>query len=137
MTHVVPPRLRGPREVRVLSADEGRNGQLVSLEGVDDIDAASRLVGRLLLARVEDLPDDFALHDADALVGRAVTDAKAGFLGTIAKLMRGPANDVWVIDGGPCGEVLLPVVDSVVRELPARGEILVNAPEGLLGEGMK
>lgn len=133
-TFVVPPALKGPRMRRVLSADEGRSGQLVSLEGVGDIDSASRLVGKLLLARVGDLPEGYALHDADALVGRPVRDVRWGRLGSVVELMRGPANDVWVIDGGPHGEVLLPVVDSVVSELPPEGEILVDAPEGLLGE---
>ena len=43
----------------------------------------------------------------------------------------GPANDVWVIDG-PFGEVLVPVVDEVVVEVPDAGPIIVSVPSGLV-----
>ena len=61
-----------------------------------------------------------------------MADAQAGPLGTIAEVMRGPANDVWVVrDGGR--ELLLPVIDSVVSEVPEAGPITVDAT-GFLGE---
>lgn len=105
---------------------------LVSLSGVDDLNAAECLVGRTLLARWDDLPDGFELHDADALVGREVHDARLGDLGHVTEVMRGPANDVWVVEG-PHGEVLLPVIDEVVSSVPPAGAIQVSAPQGLIG----
>ena len=56
---VVPPPLKGPRVRSVASADDGDRGQLVRLDGVGDLDAASSLVGKTLLARVDDLPEGF------------------------------------------------------------------------------
>ena len=131
---VVPPPLRGPRwhTVRSCSAD-GRSGALVALSGVDTIEAAERLVGRELLARVADLPDDLALHDADRLVGRTVTDELTGESGRLCEVMRGPANDVWVVRGER-GELLLPVVADVVDEVPDEGPIPVRVPAGLSWE---
>ena len=41
--------------------------------------------------------------------------------------MVGPANDVWVIDVAGEGELLLPVIDQVVGEVPEKGAIPVNA----------
>lgn len=131
---VVPPRLKGPRSYVVKRVSEGAHGQLVSLSGVTGINEADGLCGRYLLAREKDLPDDVALHDAEALFGREVTDESLGFLGTIEEVMVGPANDVWVIEG-PFGEVLVPVVEDVVLEVPDTGAIGVRVPSGLVDGG--
>lgn len=132
---VVPPELQGPRwrAVTALSHDD-RAGDLVAVSGCDTLTDAEALVGRYLLASVADLPDDLALHDAGRLVGRSVADAAGEELGTIVEVMSGPANDVWVVRGEG-GELLLPVVDAVVREVPDAGAIPVRVPAGLAWEG--
>ena len=127
----VPPALRGPRRHVVTScADNGRSGRLVALSGVCDLASAEALVGKTLLARVADLPEDLALHDAGRLVGREVVDVVAGATGAIAEVMRGPANDVWVVRG-PLGEILVPVIDEVVSSVPEEGPIPLAVPAGL------
>ncbi|MDO4797262.1 MAG: 16S rRNA processing protein RimM [Coriobacteriales bacterium] len=129
---VVPPRLKGPREFEVLRCSDSANGQLVSLAGVTTIQAASGLVGRTVLARVADLPEDLCLHDVESLLGRSVCDERLGELGTIAEVMRGPANDVWVVTGR-YGEVLVPVVAHVVSHVaPDASPIDVSLPGGLV-----
>ena len=127
---VVPPMLRGSRWHAVEDCDDsGRSGSLVALSGVSTIDDAQELVGRYLLARREDLPDDLELHDGERLVGREVVDDQ-GRRGTITEVMLGPANDVWVIRDGR-DEVLLPVIDDVVSAVPEEGPIRVSVPAGL------
>lgn len=129
---VVPPRLKGPRRFVVRRCTDSATGQLVALAGIDSLQQASALVGRTILAREADLPKDYALHDVDALLGREVTDVRLGVLGSIEEVMRGPAQDVWVVRG-PYGEVLVPVVDEVV--LSHEGDpIEVDLPGGLVGE---
>ena len=131
---VVPPALRGSRwhTVRSCSADD-RQGALVSLSGVGDLSAAEALVGRFLLARACDLPADLALHDPARLVGRVVRDEGTGDEGAIAEVLCGPANDVWVLRGEK-GELLLPVHEQVVREVPDQDPIEVRVPAGLTWE---
>lgn len=128
---VVPPRLKGPRERKVTSCADSETGQLVHLSGIDDLGAASELVGRTLLVSEADLPAGFALHDVPRLMGRPVRDARAGELGRIREVMRGPANDVWVVVG-PLGEVLVPVVDAYVTHVSDHGDIEVNLPNGIV-----
>lgn len=124
---VVPPLLRGDRRHTILSCErDDREGSLVSLSGITDISAADELRGRYLLAREADLPEGWELHDAERLVGREVVDGKAGSLGTIEEVMVTPANDVWVVRQGSF-EVLLPVVEAVVMNLPDSGPIEVDA----------
>lgn len=128
---VVPPALRGPRRHVVTSCSEGgRSGCLVALSGVRDLASAEGLVGKTLLAREADLPEGLALHDAGRLVGREVVDGATGAAGRIEEVMRGPANDVWVVRG-PLGEILLPVIDDVVSSVPDEGPIEVSIPDGL------
>ena len=132
---LVPPELAGPRWRTVTScSSDDRDGQLVTLSGVGDISAAEALVGKYLLARRSELPADLELHDPRALLGREVVDERLGSLGRIEELMRGPANDVWVVRG-PLGETLLPVVDEVVGVPPERGPIPVRVPAGLEPKG--
>ncbi len=128
----VPPALKQSRWHTVTSVEEGSgSGQLVALSGSRSIGSAQELAGKVLLASVESLPEDYALHDVDALLDREVVSHTYGSLGTITEILTGPANDVWVVDG-PYGEVLLPVIDEVVRAIDAAGPLEVNVPDGLI-----
>ena len=110
----VPPQLRADRYHDVLSAAaDGGPGQRVLLSGVSDLSAAKALVGTSVLV--------------------PVGDRRYGMLGTIAEVMVGGGNDVWVVEG-PYGEVLIPVVDAIVTNCPADGVIDVDLPDGLVGE---
>ncbi len=127
---VVPPDLKGPRELTVVESDEGKAGQLVAFSGVDSLGAAAKLVGKTLLAHVRDLPENFELMDIDLMVGRRVSDAALGSLGCIEDVLVGPANDVWVVRGA-YGEVLVPAVADLV--VSTEGEaIVVDLPAGLV-----
>lgn len=127
----VPPELAGERWHVAHDVRDGGRGQLVRLSGVGDISAAEALVGKTLLAPVDELPDDLDLHDPAFLLGTPVTDERAGAIGEVSEVMAGPANDVWAVEG-PFGEVLLPVVDEVVLGVGEDGSILVRLPEGTL-----
>lgn len=126
---IVPPALKGDRfhDVERVSTEDA--GQLLVLSGIDDRGAAEKLVGRYVLALRADLPAHVELHDAGSLVGRTVVDDALGDLGTITEVMTGPANDVWVVVG-PRGEALLPVIPTVVSEVPDDGPIAVVVPAG-------
>lgn len=66
------------------------------------------------------------------LLGRSVVDERFDDLGSIVEVMETPANDVWVLDGSSHGEVLMPVIDEVIVELPEEGAITVHIMDGLL-----
>lgn len=134
---VVPPRLKGDRfhVVERASDDGSRASQLVAISGVSDLDAAEGLRGRYLLARREDLPADVELMDAEAMVGRTVTDERTGVLGRVCEVIRTPAHDVWQVVTSS-GELLLPVVDAIGARLSGDGEVSVSVPEGMMGELM-
>jgi 16S rRNA processing protein RimM len=61
------------------------------------------------------------------LVGLAVVTPDGASLGTVRDLIRAGASDVLVIEGGE-RELLLPMVDSVVREIDVAGGRIVATP---------
>lgn len=129
--HVVPPTLYGPRDIRIESVDELSSGQLVlSFESVNCIDDAEQLAGRWLLVALDDLDLD---DDANWFIGCAVHDERYGELGQVSELIETPANDVIVVNG-PYGEVLVPVIDEVIVEVPQEDglPIVTHIMDGLI-----
>lgn len=109
---------------------------LLKIEGCDSIDTADTFRGTQVLIPLENavkLPDDeFYVHD---LLGCVVVAHQGRELGTITDVLRSGANDVYVVNG-KYGEVLLPVIKSVVKavDLKAR-KISVELMEGLAPAG--
>jgi 16S rRNA processing protein RimM len=124
------------RETVVTAVRPGPKGPLVSLSGIDSIDAASSIRGASLLADAACLPDGVVDGDVeDDPVGLLVTDSVRGELGRVAEVIVTGANDVWIVRGGPWGEVLLPVIPQCVREVDwDAGTAAVTLLPGLLEE---
>jgi 16S rRNA processing protein RimM len=130
---LTPPPLKGVRSAQVRGVREVGNGWVVLFEGVDTIDIASTLAGRLVLARKTDLPVDFLDTDIVGACSRMVHDRHYGVLGTIQEVLSSSAQDIWVVQGR-YGEVLIPVVDAMVCDIPDDESlpIEVDLPEGLV-----
>jgi len=120
------------RTARVLSIRSGPKGPLFSFAGVTDIDTASALRGCNVLARAVDLPE---IEEEFDPVGLRVIDAERGEIGEVADVIVTGANDVWVIEDGPFGTVLIPVIESVVGEIDEdEGTVAVTLLPGLIDE---
>ena len=62
------------------------------------------------------------------IVGLQVLTTDGEVLGTVREVFRAGAGEVYVVSGGPRGEVLVPAVRSVVTELtPPEGRLVVDA----------
>lgn len=129
---LTPPALDRDRFCVVESVTDTGDGDLVKFEGIDDLTAAEKISGCLVLASADDFELDPLTQAYDDLIDRAVEDERFGALGRIVEVMTTPANDVWVIDGGRYGEVLVPVIEQVVLDLPDTGTIRVRIMDGLI-----
>lgn len=111
----VPP----PSSVRegvIESVRSGPKGPLLKIEGIDDIDTATTLRGCTVLVH----PSEFDAEDLAAatdFTGYETRTDDGDVLGTITETIVTGANDVWVVEGERYGQVLLPVIDDVVREI--------------------
>lgn len=128
----VPPQLRRNRFHTIVHTSSEGAGQLIGLSDVDNISEAQELVGCSLLAPVYELPKDLP-PSFDELLERQVIDRRYGDLGVITHILEGPANNVWVVQKAN-KEVLVPAVDTFIKELPTQGPIVVELPSGLVEE---
>jgi 16S rRNA processing protein RimM len=122
-----------PVVVRAARLHQGR--LLLSLEGVEDRDAAEGLRGAWLsipVAAARPLePGEFWPHQ---LVGLAVVDRQGRRRGRVADVVPGAAHDLLAVEL-PGGErVLVPAVAALVTVELDAGRVLVDAVPGLLGE---
>ena len=105
----------------------------LTLEGLDDPDAAEALRGASVSVLISDLPPkapgEFYYYEA---IGCAVATTDGRLIGVIEDVIATGANDVWVVRDGAT-EVLVPVIENVVKsmDLGAR-RMVVEAVPGLL-----
>lgn len=130
--HLTPPALKRERVSTVEAVSLVPEGARVRFSCSRNLDEAESLARCYVLANC----DDFELGALDAafdeLIGRSVVDERHGEIGVIGEVMETPANDVWVVDGGAYGEVLIPVIADVVEAIPSEGPISVRLMDGLL-----
>jgi 16S rRNA processing protein RimM len=123
------------RAVRVEAARPKKDGWILRLDVSRGRDEAEALRGAVLLAAREDLPepDEGEWFVAD-LIGLAVETESGDALGEIAEVLTLPANDVLVVRG-PRGEVLLPLIDDVVKDVDlVASRMRVHLLPGLIEE---
>ncbi|MDO8506228.1 MAG: ribosome maturation factor RimM [Candidatus Limnocylindria bacterium] len=104
---------------------------IIRFAGYDTRERASELRGRFLRVPVEEArqavgPDAVLWRD---LIGLAVETPEGKALGTVAELIRAGASDVLVVSGDGGRELLLPMIDTVVRAVDLAGGRIVVVPQ--------
>lgn len=128
---VVPPP-GGPRGGTVESVRPGPKGPLIKISGIDDRSSAESVRGCSLVARPGDLPEGWDAEPFDP-EGFQIVDEVRGRIGVIRDVIITGANDVWVVEDGPYGQVLVPVIDDVVIEIDEDTEtVTVRLLDGLI-----
>jgi 16S rRNA processing protein RimM len=103
---------------------------LVKLKGIDGVQAAQAMKGRVLYANRKELLLPEGRRFIADLVGLDVYDRRMGrVIGKLAEVVPKPAHDVYVVRGGE-REVLIPAVDAFLRGTTA-GRIEVETIEGM------
>jgi 16S rRNA processing protein RimM len=122
----------GVGPVRVESIRGEKASPIVALEGYRTRDAASTLRDRFLrVSRTEARRATRGSYLWADLVGMAVATPDGRALGVVRDLIRAGGSDVLVIDG-EAGELLLPMLDTVVRSVDLDAKRIVATPlEGL------
>ncbi|MFT4035371.1 MAG: ribosome maturation factor RimM [Patulibacter sp.] len=120
----------GEAEPRVVQRRAGTDERpLVRLSGCATRSDAEALRGRALMVALEDAPqlgdDEYWAHD---LVGCAVRAQDGEQLGEVRELRAYPSCEVLRVDGGPRGELLIPMVrDAIVAVALDVRQITVDA----------
>jgi 16S rRNA processing protein RimM len=118
-------------ESRVISTIRPTSGAvLLTLDGVEDRDAAEALRGKEIEVDRVDVPLEEGEYLLADLPGCQVVDGQGTELGRIAEVIPG-AQPILVIHGAD-GELMLPLVPHFVRAVDIAGRrVEVELPEGL------
>ncbi len=107
-------------------SQESKPGILVRFDELDSREAAQRMRDRYLEAVADQpLPDgSWYWHQIKDLVVRT-TDGRE--LGRVVDVFRAGGGEVYVVRGGPLGELMVPGVSGIVVELdPEAGHMVVD-----------
>jgi 16S rRNA processing protein RimM len=110
------------------------NGRaLLSLDGIDTIEAAKSLVGLSLFLPDSYLPalddDEFYIHE---LIGFELTDQHLGRIGTVENIYELPTQNALVLTYQGKEVLVLMQSEWIVEFDKAKKTLLMNLPEGLL-----
>ncbi|MBI2913162.1 MAG: 16S rRNA processing protein RimM [Chloroflexi bacterium] len=105
----------------------------LKLSGIDDRQAADTLRGEYLSLTEGDLaPLAEGEYYRFQLIGLSVRSTEGEPLGRVVRVLTTPGNDVFVVEG-PLGEVLIPAIEDVVKEVDLdSGTMTVEVVPGLL-----
>ena len=118
----------GETEYKIASAKAHGKVTLLDIKGVDSIEKAEALRGKVLLVKRDDISLPEGRYFVDELVGCSVTDADTGVcLGIITDVSKTGANDVWHITRDD-EEYLVPAIPDVIVSVDVEKEIAVLRP---------
>ena len=105
---------------------------LFELDGINDIDAAMTLRGKVVYADRNDISiDEDAFFIAD-IIGLDVIDLESGEkIGTLSDVLNLGASDLYEIDTKN-GKKLIPAVPEFIKEIDLEKGIFVSLIEGML-----
>ena len=117
--------------VKLVKASVFKRFVIATLEGVNDIDAASALREKVVFAAREDLPLEEGDNFIADLIGLPVIDAESGRVyGTLTGVINNGAADIYEIET-PSGQRLMPAVDEFVRSIDDEKGIFITPIEGM------
>jgi 16S rRNA processing protein RimM len=113
-------------ELEVVRSSPHQGRFIVTLDGVNSIEAADRLRDTELFAAPIDDPSQLWVHE---LVGARAVDTAGSELGLVQEVQANPASDLLVLDSG----ALIPL--RFVVDLEPGVRVTVEVPDGLLDLG--
>lgn len=123
-------RCDGVGELTIVSRRGTSDSPILRFEGIDTREKAEELRGRFLrVARDESRRATKGAYLWADLVGAAVTSEGGELLGTVRDLIRAGENDVLIVVDGSGRERLLPVLESVIRDVDLEGARIVVRPQ--------
>lgn len=111
-----------------------KNMVILKLSGVDDINDAENLRNKILTVPREELGElpEGTYYICD-LLGCMVETVEGRVLGKICDIIKTGSNDVYVVEDDDKKQVLIPVIDEVVKQVDLENKhITVEPLKGLI-----
>jgi 16S rRNA processing protein RimM len=104
---------------------------IVTLEGIEDRDAAGKMRNQMVFVRsggLPPLPEGEYYHHQ--LLGLVVEDESGAKLGVLEQILETGANDVYLVRSDEGAELLLPAIHDVILEIkPEEGKVVARPME--------
>ncbi len=122
-----------PLKLIVESARQHKGFILVKFVGYDNInDVQAFRDHELMVSGKNQQPLEDGQYYYHQIIGLSVKTVDGEELGTIKEILSPGANDVWVVQRDGKKDLLLPVIDDVVKDVDLdAGEVTVELMEGL------
>lgn len=121
--------------ITINSSRQHKGFTLITLAGFDNINDVLKYKGTVLKVAEENLTDndlDDGQYYYHQIIGLNVVTEDGQTLGKIKEIMAPGANDVWVVERPGQDDLLLPVIDQVVKTIDLdAGQVTVELMEGL------
>lgn len=127
----------GEEEVRVKTARVHKNMALLTLEGIETVEQADLLRGRILYLDRSDCKLEQGRYFIQDMLGLTVLDADDPTIcyGELTDVYQTGANDVYEVTGAEGKQYLIPAIpDVIVGKEIEQGRILIRPLEGLFDE---
>lgn len=113
-----------------------KNIALLRIEGIDTVEKADMLRGKVLYMRRKDAKLPKGVHFVQDLLGLEVRDYDTDTLyGTLTDVLKTGANDVYEVKDAEGKAYYIPVINEVVRKKdPKNGVVLITPMKGIFGD---
>ena len=127
---------RGEKSVKLESARAHKNAALLKLEGVDSIEDAEKLRGKILYMRREDAKlqkGDYFI--AELMDCKVIDDEDESIIyGTVCDVLNNCSTDVWCIKNGD-KEYNFPAIPDIVKSVDVvKGIVKITPLKGLFDD---
>ncbi|CUS26193.1 16S rRNA-processing protein RimM [Paucilactobacillus oligofermentans DSM 15707 = LMG 22743] len=119
--------------VTIKSAKVQKNMYMVVFTGLEDINLVEKYKGLDLVVSEDEQQglekDEYYYRE---IIGLTVETIEGETLGTIKEIMSPGANDVWVVNRKGQDDLLLPVIDDVIKKVDLKNQkVTIELMEGL------
>ncbi len=123
----------GNEVLNITNVKYQKNNIIVKFKEISHINDAEKYKGLVVCADREDLPElEEGAHYIADLIGLEVVDEDGEVLGKLVDVFNTGANDIYDVKREDKRNLLLPVIDEVVKDIDLHtGKITVHVMEGL------
>lgn len=113
-----------------------KNIALSKIKGIESIEDAEKLIGKVLFMKREDCPLPDGVYFVQDIIGCKVQDIDNGTVyGCVSDVMYTGANDVYEIKSENGKTYYMPKIDEIVKEMKVDEELILIKPmKGLFDE---
>ncbi len=126
----------GGKEALEVSSRPHKNIALVKIKGIDTVEQADLLRGRVLYVSRKDIKLPKGSNFIQDIIGLEVVDVDNGTVyGKVTEVIKTGANDVYEIKDSTNRAYYIPVIKDVVIETnPKKGRVLIKPMKGIFDD---